>query len=112
MDHSQQKQDSRPPIGIAGVACLACLAVVCLATRPFIGFLDHWGIQWLLYASLPVVTAFVILYRSSWHPELPRVTRILSMILSACIIYGVVLLAGALTIAIASIFFSSNMVSS
>jgi hypothetical protein len=38
-------------------------------------------------------------------------TRILSMILSSCIIYAVVLIAGALIVAIASVFFSGSMVS-
>ena len=111
MSNNEQTEESQPPIGLAGLACFGCLAVVYLATRPFIGFLDRWEIQWLLYISIPIVVPFIILYRSSWHRELPSVTRTLSMILSSCIIYGVVLIAGALIVAIASVFFSGSMVS-
>ena len=81
-----------PPIGIAGVACLGSLAVIHLVTLPFIGFLDRWGIQWLLYTSVPIAVMFLILYRSSWHQELGRFTRTLSMLVSACLLFcGVVL---------------------
>ena len=110
--NKQQIEKSQPPIGIAGLACFGSLALVCLATRPFIGFLDRWEIQWLLYISIPIGVPFIILYRSSWHRELPGVTRTLSMFLSSCIIYGVVFLACALGVAIASLFFSGSMVSS
>lgn len=107
-----QSENRQPPIGLATVACLVCLALVHLATRPFIGFLDPWKIQWLLQVALPVAVAFFILYRSAWHQELPRVTRILSMLLSAGILYVVVLAGAAITVMVASVFFGNGMVSS
>jgi len=111
INHNTPTEQRPPPIGLAGIACFVCLAVVYLAARPFIGFLDRWGIQWAFYISLPIATAFTILYRSSWHQELPSVTRILSMILSSCIIFVVALLLGALAVVVVSVFFSGGMVS-
>ena len=111
MSNNEQTEESQPPIGLAGLACFGTLAVVYLATSPLIGFQGIWGILWLLDFFIPVLAAFVILYRSSWHRELPNVTRILSMMLSSCIIYAVVFIAGALIVAIASVFFSGSMVS-
>jgi hypothetical protein len=104
-------EESQSPIALASLACFGSLAVVCIATKPFIEFLDIWKLQWLLYISIPIVVPFIILYRSSWHRELPGVTRTLSILLSACIIYVVVVIVGALALAITSVFFSGNMVS-
>lgn len=112
MSNNEQPEASRPPIGIAGISCFGCLPVVYLATRPFIGFLDKWGIQWLLYTSIPILIAFIVLYRSSWHRELPTVTRILSMLLSAVIIFTVALLFVGLLMAGICIFIGGDMISS
>jgi hypothetical protein len=111
MSNNEQSAESQPPIGLAGLACFGSLAIVYLATRPFIEWLERWEIQWLLYISIPIVIPFIILYRSSWHQELPRPTRILSMLLSACIIFALVLTIGALAVIVASVFFSGSMVS-
>lgn len=109
---NEQTEGGQPPIGLAGLASFGSLAAVYFAARPFIAFLDRWEIQWLLYISIPLVVPFIILYRSSWHRELPGVTRTLSIFLSSCIIYGVVLLASALAVAVISVFFSEDMISS
>ena len=111
MSNNEQAEERQPPIGIAGLACFVCLAVVYLATRPFIGFLDRWGIQWLLYTSIPILIAFIILYRSSWHRELPTVTRTLSMLLSAVIIFVTALLFVALLMAGVCLFIGGDMIS-
>jgi hypothetical protein len=110
-DNNKQTEAGQPPIGIAGLACFGCLAVVYLATRPVIGFLDRWGIQWLLYTLIPISAVFVILYRSSWHRELPTITRTLSMLLSAAIIFVTVFLVAGLLAAGVCIFISGGMVS-
>jgi hypothetical protein len=112
MSNTEQTETSQPPIGIAGFSCFGCLAVVYLTTRPFIGFLDKWGIQWLLYISIPILVAFIILYRSSWHRELPAVTRTLFMLLSAVIIFVAALLFAALLMAGVCMFIGGDMISS
>lgn len=85
---------SQPPIGMAGFACMVCLAVVYLAARPLMNWLDIWWAGVLLCSVIPIAVAFLILYRSSWHRELPRVTRILSTILMSCLLFCCVLIVG------------------
>jgi hypothetical protein len=97
---------SQPPIGVAGFACLVCLAVVYLATRPVVSWLDVWWARILIYSVIPISVAFFILYRSSWHQEWPRLRRILSMILSSCIIFICVLFIGSAIIATLLVAFS------
>lgn len=98
MIDDEQMEARQPPIGLAGFVCFAGQAVIYLATRPFIDYLDRWGIQWLLYTSIPISVAFIILYRSSWHQELGRFTRVLSMLLSAFIIFCCALLIGGIIV--------------
>ena len=111
MSRPEPADGRQSPVGVAGVACFGSLAVIHLATQPFLRFLDPWGIQWLLEVSFPVAVAFIILYRNSWHEEMSGLKRVLPMILRAGIVYGVVLMASALVLAVAGVFFSNGMVS-
>jgi hypothetical protein len=99
MKNNEPTEVSQPPIGIAAFACMVCLGVVYLAARPVVSWLHIWWAGVLIYSVIPISVAFIILYRSSWHHELPRVKRILSMILSSCIIFCGVLLFGLAIIA-------------
>lgn len=66
----------------------------------------------LIYSLIPILVVFVILYRSSWHQELGKTTRILSMLLTSCIVFSCVLIIVGVIVAAASVFFSGSMVSS
>lgn len=95
MSDNEQMDEKAPLFLMAGIASLLCLPVVYLATRPLIWLLQaRWAVWPLftLWTFIPVSVAFVVLYRSDWHREWPRVRRIFSMILSSCIIFGVDLL--------------------
>jgi len=98
MREDNQSDNYQPPIGVAGLACLGCFAVLYLATKPFMIFRDVWWARWSLLTLIPISVVFTILYRSSWHQELGRVTRIFSMMLSSCILFCCVLLVGGITI--------------
>ena len=111
MTNNEQTEISQPPIGIAGAACLVCLAVIYMVANPVVSWLEVWWAGLLIYSVIPIAAAFYILYRSSWHQELPSVRRIISMTLLACFIYAVVLIIGVFVIVVASVFFSGSMVS-
>ena len=111
MENSGRIEKVEPPIGLAGGACAIGLVAVFVAIRFMSLFMD---IAWLtrLFATLiPISAAFIILHRSAWHRELPAVTRILFMLLSACIIYVVVLALLGFGMLVAAAFFGNGMVS-
>ena len=110
MNDDEQPEQYQPPIGLAGLACLGCLGIVYLASRPCIGFLDRWGIEWVLYICMPFVTAFFILDASLWHREWGGVRRTLFMLLSACVVYIVAILVAGFAVVLASFVFGGSMV--
>jgi hypothetical protein len=95
MSNNEPIEKNVPPFFIAGLAGLLCLPIIYVATRPLL-WLSHaqWA-EWLLLTLFilgPIVVTFMVLYVSAWHQELSRVRRMLSMIFSSCIIFGVDLL--------------------
>lgn len=87
--------ESTSPMLIAGLACFLSLPVVYLTTRPVVWLINAPWMAWLqlgIFAIAPVTVAFIVLYRCAWHDDRPRVRRILSTILSACLIFGIVLI--------------------
>jgi hypothetical protein len=104
MDNQEESPEVQPPIGLASLACLACLAIVYLAARRFVTRLEVWWAEWLVYSLVPIAVTSVILYRSCWHRELARGTRILSMILPSCIIFCVDLLVIVAMLVVACLF--------
>lgn len=94
--------ENTSPLLIAGLACFLSLPVVYLTTRPVTWLSNAPWVAWLqlgVFAIAPVTVAFMVLYRCAWHDDRPRTRRILSTILSSCMIFGIVLLLlGALAI--------------
>jgi len=112
MEESPRIEKVEPPIGLAGGACAIGLVVVFAAVRFISLFIDIAWLTWLFATIIPISAAFVILQRSAWHQGLPTVTRILFMLLSACIIYAVVLAVLGFGMLGAAMFFGNGMVSS
>jgi hypothetical protein len=94
MNKNEQPDEYQPPIGIAAIACFVYLVFMLCVARPAVMLLDAWWAELLVFAMLPIFITFAILYRSRWHREMGRLTRILSMILHSCIISCSVSLAG------------------
>ena len=93
-----------PPFGIAGFACLICLAVIYAVANPIVNWLVVWWAGLLIYSVIPILVAFTVLYRSSWHRELPKCRRIFSMVLSACLVFCVSFIALGLIVALVAMF--------
>jgi hypothetical protein len=89
--HTQLERE-RAPFGLAGVACLVTIAVIHYATEPLLSQYFASSVRLLIYLAAPLAVASVILYRSSWHRDLPRLRRVFSVILSSCLVLGVALL--------------------
>jgi len=87
--------ENTSPLLIAGLACFLSLPVIYLMTRPVVWLSSAPWTVWLqsaIFAITPVTVAFMVLYRCAWHDDRPRARRILFTILSACLIFGIVLL--------------------
>ncbi len=63
------------------------------ATRRVVERLQNGWVQLLVYAFVPMTIAFVILYRSDWHPEITGAARTCLLILLCGIIFIGVLIA-------------------
>ena len=94
--------ENTPPLLIAGLTCLLCMPVVLLTTRPVIWLSNAPWVTWLLgsfFIAVPLVVTFVVLYRSAWHNDVPQVRRVISVVLSSCVIFVAdVLLVGAVLV--------------
>jgi hypothetical protein len=112
MEKDAHIEKVEPPIGLAVVACAICLVAILFAVKFVSRFIDIAWLTWLFATFIPIIVAFVILHRSAWHQELSTVTRILSLLLSACIIYVVVLAVLGFGVMVAATFFGNDMISS
>lgn len=113
MSNNEPMDKNVPPFFMAGLACLLCLPVMYLATRPLLWLLHERWTEWLLltlFIAGPLTVTFIILYRSTWHQEFTRARRVLSMILSSCIIYGVDLLLLGFVITLGCVIFGLGRV--
>jgi hypothetical protein len=94
MSRNDINENTSPHL-IAGLACFLSLPVVYLTTRPVVWLFSAPWVAWLelgVFVIAPVAVTFMVLYRCAWHDDQSRTRRILSTILSACIIFGIVLL--------------------
>ena len=96
-----------PPTIVAGFACLLSLPIILLLSSPLIKYIHaNWAekLHFTLIILVPVSVTFFFLYRSSWHQDSPRVRRILSSVLSSCIIFGLDVFLVAVAILLACLF--------
>ena len=95
--------ESAPPLLIAALVCLLCLPAIYLATRPVVWLVNGVWVAWTLaaiFTVVPLAVTFLFLYGCAWRQELPRFRRMISALVSACIIFGVDLLLVAALVAI------------
>ena len=112
MENPEHIEKVEPPIGLAGFACAVCLLVTFFAIQFLSRFIDVEWLTWFFATFIPITASFIILHRSAWHQELSTMTRIFSLLLSACIIYLIVLAVFGLAVIVASVFFANGMISS
>jgi len=77
--------------------------MVAAATTSFVSFLfvsclnlffvtdrQFWWEELLVCTTIPILLAFIALYRTAWHHELRRTTRTLLVALTSCAVFGAV----------------------
>ena len=97
MNHSDQPSEIQSPIGVAAFACLVCFAFFYWYAEPAVKVLDVLWAKLLVYALIPILVTFIILYCSGWHREIVGPTRTCSLLLlSFAILVGVLFAIGAM----------------
>ena len=104
MNQSEPSSEVQSPIAIASFACLVCFVVIVLAARPVVVLVAVWWAELLVYALIPVMVSFIILYRSCWHPEITGVVRTCSLLMLSCAIFVGVLFAIGIMLCAACVF--------
>ena len=66
--------------------------------------LENGWLQLLVYAFVPMTIAFVILYRSDWHPEITGAARTCSLLFLSVIIFIGVLIATVIMLGIGLLY--------
>ena len=92
MSKNEYLNGDKAPLFIAGFACLGSFPIIYLATRPVIWMLHVAWLEWLLlplFTAVPIIVTGIILYCSEWHQGLSKSRRLISVIASSCLIYGV-----------------------
>jgi hypothetical protein len=72
----------------ASIACFASLILFYWAAKPAVELLEVRWIELLVYSTIPIAVAFIILYRSCWHREITGAARTCSLLLLSAIILG------------------------
>ena len=90
---------SQETIGTASLACLVALIFFYWYAGPAVQVLDVWWAKLLVYALIPILVTFTILYSSGWHREMGGPRRTCFLLLRSCaILVGVLFVIGTMVV--------------
>jgi hypothetical protein len=104
LNESEPPSEVQSPIVIAWFVCFVCFVFIIWAARPAVRLLGIWWIELSIYVLIPITATFIVLYRSCWHREITGVARTCSLLPLSCAIFGSVLFAIGLSVAIGCFF--------
>jgi hypothetical protein len=78
-------------MGLTFIACLLVLLTVYALTRRWVELLGVWWGELLVYACIPLLVTFTILYRSQAREDMSRVTRVGYLFFVSALIFGSVI---------------------
>jgi hypothetical protein len=92
LNHTDWPPDRVSPIRASAAASLFSFLFISLVDGRVVSLLGLWWAEFLALSAVPLLLAFVILYRSSWHREFGAALRtFLAALLSGAIFGGVLL---------------------
>jgi hypothetical protein len=106
LNHSDRPPKAQSPFVVSAAVSLAAFVVIYWLDSPQVSSLRVWWGQWLVYAVIPTLLAFIILYRSSWHQEMRRAARTLLLALLSCLIFPGALLAAGVAVLLGVLVYS------
>ena len=108
MNNNEQPQKFELPVsrgvGLAAVACLVSLTVAYLLTGPTLETIESGWAKLLIFAPLPFLVTFAILYHSDWHRQYASTARMGSLLLASGLILAGVLAAIAVAVCVAGFY--------
>ena len=106
-DHEQPPKFELPVprvVGLAVIACFISLTGIYLLTRPTMGAIESGWAKLLVYAPLPLLVTFAVLYHSDWHRQNSGAARMGSLLVVSGLILAGVVAAVAVAIVVAGFF--------
>jgi hypothetical protein len=91
-------------VGLAAIACFLSLTGIYLLTRPTLGAIESGWAKLLIYAPLPLLVTFAILYHSDWHRQNSGAARMGSLLVTSGLILAGVLAVIAVAICFAGFY--------
>jgi hypothetical protein len=92
LNHNDRPTQAQSPIGAAWAAALFSFIVIYWLDGQVVSSLRVWWEQLLVYGMVPMLLAFIILYRSCWHREFTNAARNPLLVLMSFFIFGGVLI--------------------
>jgi hypothetical protein len=108
LNHSDQPPEAQSPFKAAAVTSLVSFIFFCWLDHRAMSSLRIWWAELLVYAFVPILLAFIILYRSSWHREFGAWARALVTALVSCVIFCGVMIAFGILVALVSLAYISS----
>ncbi|HUC83562.1 MAG TPA: hypothetical protein VL970_00105 [Candidatus Acidoferrales bacterium] len=102
LNHSDQPPESQSPLLASTAAAVISFALLFWLDSRFVSSLQRWWVELLAYAAIPIMLAFIVLYRSAWHHEMRRATRALLLAFTSCTIFGVAVVIAAVAMVVIS----------
>lgn len=95
LNHSHRPPETESPILTSAMVSLFSFALILWLDVREVSSLGVWWAETLIYSFVPILLAFIILYRSSWHQEMRRSARaVLLAVLSCLILPGALIATG------------------
>src|SRR5689334_15364145 len=93
LNHNDRPPEAQSPVQASAVAALVSFLAICWLDGGVVSAIGAWWAQLLAYAFVPILLAFIILYRSSWHQELGRASRVFRAAVASFTVFFCVLTA-------------------
>lgn len=112
LSQNDRPPEAQSPLGSSAMAALVSFIFIYWLDGRWVSTLQLWWAQLLAYGFIPMLLAFIILYRSSWHRQIGRCARASLLVLMSGIIFGGVLIATILAmILLALIYYACGDIS-
>ena len=86
LNHSHRPPETQSPFLAAATVSLFTFACIFWLDVREVSSLGIWWAETLIYSFVPILLAFIILYRSSWHQEMRRSARAVLLACLSCLI--------------------------
>ena len=101
LHHNDPLTETESPVRNAVVVSVLSFIFIYSMDNRVVSLLGVWWEEFLVYALVPVVLAFFILYRSAWHREIKRVLRTPLAACLSCLIVGSTIVAAGIALLLA-----------